>query len=131
VDLLNGQNQLFNGFISLISAQSVAIFADYQLLAAMGNLIEYVKQPPPADAIPLEVEPFGLFPTKLPPIILHDPMTGPEPLPVKRAEPVPALNYASAGRDGFATQGDTFANRWQGSNPAQELIDTASKWPVR
>jgi len=131
VDLLNGQNQLFNGFVSLISAQSVAIFADYQLLAAMGNLIEYVKAPPPADAAPLDVEPFGLFPTKLPPLHLHDPMTGPEPLPVRHAEPIPALNYASAGGGGFALPGDSFASRWRGSNPAQELIDTASKWPAR
>lgn len=130
VDLLNGQNQLFNGFVSLISAQSVAIFADYQLLAAMGNLIEYVKAPPPADAAPLDVEPFGLFPTKLPPLHLHDPVTGPEPLPVRHAEPIPALNYASAG-GGFALPGDSFASRWRGSSPAQELIDTASQWPAR
>jgi adhesin transport system outer membrane protein len=129
VDLLNGQNQLFNGFISLVSAQSVAVFADYQLLAAMGNLIEYVKAPPPADASP-DVEPFGLFPTKLPPIILHDPVTGPEPLPVKRAEPVPVFNYAATGPRNLLPGNDDFAGRWQGSNPAQELVDAASKWPA-
>jgi adhesin transport system outer membrane protein len=128
VDLLNGQNQLFNGFIALISAQSVAVFADYQLLAAMGNLIEYVKAPPPADALPLDVEPFGLFPTKLPPIILHDPVSGPEPLPVRKVEPIPALNYAAAGGHENVPGNDNFATRWQGSNPAQELVDTASKW---
>lgn len=96
VDLLNGQNQLFNGLVSLISAQSVSVFADYQLLAAMGGLIQYVKAPPPADAAPLEVEPFGLIPTKLPPIHLRAPTTGPEPLQVPHAGPVPALNYAAA-----------------------------------
>lgn len=131
VDLLNGQNQLFNGFVSLISSQSVAVFADYQLLAAMGNLIEYVKSPPPADASPLDVEPFGLIPTKLPPIILHDPVSGSEPLPVKRVEPVPALNYASTSTQGGVMGSDSFRNRWQGSNPAQELIDAASQWPVK
>lgn len=132
VDLLNGQNQLFNGFIALISAQSVAVFADYQLLAAMGNLIEYVKAPPPADASALDVEPFGLFPTKLPPIILRDPVSGPEPLPVKRVEPIPALNYAAAGGGESVVARDSFANRWQGSSSAaQELIDAASKWSVK
>jgi adhesin transport system outer membrane protein len=131
VDLLNGQNQLFNGFISLISAQSVAVFADYQLLAAMGNLIEYVKAPPPADASPLNAEPFGLFPTKLPPIHLHDPISGPEPLPVRKAEPIPALNYAAAGGPANVARNDNFAARWQGSNPAQELVDAASRWPVK
>ncbi len=80
VDLLNGQNQLFNGLVSLISTQGVAVFADYQLLAAMGGLIEYVKAPPPADAAPLPIQPFGLFPTKLPPILLTAPVSGPEPL---------------------------------------------------
>jgi len=129
VDLLNGQNQLFNGFVSLVSSQSVAVFADYQLLAAMGGLIEYVKAPPPADASPLEVEPFGLFPTKLPPIILRTPISGSEPLPVMRVEPVPALNYASATGPVQAPESDSFSGRWQGSNPAQELIDAASKWP--
>lgn len=129
VDLLNGQNQLFNGFVSLVSSQSVAVFADYQLLAAMGGLIEYVKAPPPADASPLEVEPFGLFPTKLPPIILRTPISGSEPLPVMRVEPVPALNYASATGPVQAPGSDSFSGRWQGSNPAQELIDAASKWP--
>lgn len=128
VDLLNGQNQLFNAFISLISAQSVAVFADYQLLAAMGGLIEYVKAPPPADASPLEVEPFGLFPTKLPPVIIHTPLSGPEPLPVKRVEPIPALNYAAAAEPRDALGNDNFIGRWQGSNPAKELIDAASKW---
>ncbi|MBX9819761.1 MAG: hypothetical protein K2Y19_03700, partial [Afipia birgiae] len=78
---------------------------------------------------PLEVEPFGLFPTKLPPIILRTPISGSEPLPVMRVEPVPALNYASATGPVQAPESDSFSGRWQGSNPAQELIDAASKWP--
>lgn len=130
VDLLNGQNQLFNGLVSLISAQSVAIFADYQLLAAMGGLIEYVKAPPPADAAPLEVEPFGLIPTKLPPIHLRAPTTGPEPLQVPHAAPVPALNYAAAANRAPLRPNQNFADRWTGQNPAAELIDAVSSWPV-
>ena len=43
IDLLNAQNQFFNASVSLTSARAVIIFADYQLLAAMGTLIEYLK----------------------------------------------------------------------------------------
>jgi adhesin transport system outer membrane protein len=82
IDLLNAQNQFFNGMVSLVSAQSVAVFADYQLLAAMGHLLEYLKSPPPADAAPLEPKPFGLFPTQLPPILIELPRSGPEPINV-------------------------------------------------
>src|SRR5437660_9540659 len=53
IDLLNAQNQLFNALVSLESARAVAVFADYQLLAAMGQLLEYLKTPHPIDAEPL------------------------------------------------------------------------------
>src|SRR5207244_795986 len=43
IDLLNAENQLFNGQVALVSARSVAVFADYQLLAAMGKLLEHLK----------------------------------------------------------------------------------------
>ena len=46
IDLLNAQNQFFNASVSLTSARAVIVFADYQLLAAMGTLIEYLKAPP-------------------------------------------------------------------------------------
>jgi arsenate reductase len=46
IDLLNAQNQFFNASVSLTSARGVIVFADYQLLAAMGTLIEYLKAPP-------------------------------------------------------------------------------------
>jgi adhesin transport system outer membrane protein len=124
VDLLNGQNQLFNGLVSLISTQSVAVFADYQLLAAMGGLIEYIKAPPPADAAPLPVQPFGLFPTEVAPILLHLPKSGPKPLKVERVAPVPALNFAATTSPGK----NDFSNRWAGVNPVAELVEAASKW---
>lgn len=46
IDLLNAQNQFFNAQVSLTSARAVVVFADYQLLAATGTLIEYLKAPP-------------------------------------------------------------------------------------
>lgn len=80
IDLLNAENQLFNALVSLVSTQGVAVFADYQLLATMGKLLEYLKAPQPAEAEPLPVIPFGLMPTKLPPVLLRAPGPGPEPL---------------------------------------------------
>jgi len=129
VDLLNGQNQLFNGLVSLISTQGVAVFADYQLLAAMGGLIEYVKAPPPADAAPLPVKPFGLFPTKFPPILLNAPVSGPEPLKTEVAQPIVALNYAPTGKR-MVTQNQepAFSERWAAVNPVAELVEAAANW---
>jgi adhesin transport system outer membrane protein len=132
VDLLNAQNQLFNALVSLMSTQSVAVFADYQLLAAMGGLIQYVKAPPPADAAPLDPAPFGLFPTKLPPVILRDPVSGPEPL--QSAQPLPFAGYAlAAGPTAAAAPASPFAQRWEAApaSPAAQLIETATSWPAR
>jgi adhesin transport system outer membrane protein len=97
-DLLNAENEYFNAAVSLVSARGVVVFADYQLLAAMGQLLDYLKTPAPAEADPLDVKPFLLVPTKLPPVIIKDPgAPGPEPLKVMapavgnaRAEAVPA-----------------------------------------
>jgi outer membrane protein, adhesin transport system len=94
IDLLNAQNQLFNASVSLVSAQGVAVFADFQLLAAMGHLLEYLKAAPPAEASPLEPKPFGLFPTRLPPILIELPKSGPEPLAVGEPDQ-PARAYAA------------------------------------
>ena len=80
IDLLNAENQLYGALVSLESSRSVAVFADYQLLAAMGQLLSYLKSPVPVEAAPLETIPLGVFPTKLPPVLLHLPRTGPEPL---------------------------------------------------
>lgn len=87
IDLLNAENQLFNALVSLVSTRGVAVFADYQLLATMGKLLEYLKAPEPAEAEPLSMAPFGLYPTKLPPVILRAPGPGPEPL--STFEPMP------------------------------------------
>jgi outer membrane protein, adhesin transport system len=94
IDLLNAENQLYVALVSLESSRSVAIFADYQLLAAMGQLLSYLKTPAPAEAAPLETVPLGVFPTKLPPILLHLPRSGPEPLNPVRVPAGPAVPYA-------------------------------------
>ncbi|MDY6984752.1 MAG: TolC family outer membrane protein, partial [Pseudomonadota bacterium] len=59
VDLLNAENQQFASATSLVSAQGVAVFADYQLLAVMGQLLNYLKTPAPPEAI-LSAEPAGI-----------------------------------------------------------------------
>jgi len=89
IDLLNSENQLFNALVSLESTRAVAVFADYQLLAAMGQLLSYLKSPAPVDAAPLEHIPLGIFPTKIAPILFTLPKSGPEPLNV--AAPAPAV----------------------------------------
>jgi adhesin transport system outer membrane protein len=91
-DLLNVQNNYFNTLVSIVSTRSVAVFADYQLLAAMGHLLEYIKTAPPPEADPMAQRPFGLFPYRLPPVILRDPDVAPEPLNVNGAvAPTPYL----------------------------------------
>jgi hypothetical protein len=92
IDLLNAENQLFNALVSLVSTRGVAVFADYQLLAAMGKLTEYLKAPLLAEAEPLSMAPLGLFPTKLPPVLLRAPGPGPEPL--STFEPMPKTGPA-------------------------------------
>lgn len=127
VDLLNAQNQLFNGLVSLISTQSVAVFADYQLLAAMGGLIQYLKAPPPADAAPLDPPRFlSILPDRLPPVIWRAPLSGPEPL---RTDAVPYTGYAYAnGPTTTPTSGGGFSDRWQATSPATELVNAATDW---
>lgn len=106
IDLLNAQNQVFNAMVSLESTRSVAVFADYQLLAAMGHLLDYVKSPRPIDGEPLDPKPFGLIPGKLPPILLKLPEPGPEPLNVGRS--ASAAAYAAVA----SKDGGQFAGRW-------------------
>ena len=89
IDLLNSENQLYGALVSLESTRAVAVFADYQLLAAMGQLLVYLKSPAPVDAAPLEHIPLGIFPVKIAPILLTLPKSGPEPLNV--AAPPPAV----------------------------------------
>src|SRR4029077_16384170 len=72
----------FNASVSLTSARGVIVFADYQLLAAMGTLIEYLKAPPPVDTAPVDLLTFGLPAYGLPTIRVNLPQTGSEPLQV-------------------------------------------------
>jgi adhesin transport system outer membrane protein len=88
IDLLNAENQLFNAMVNQVSTRGVAVFADYQLLAAMGKLLEYLKSPLPDEAEPLPQYPVGIFPSKLPPVLLRAPGPGPEPL--STFEPMPS-----------------------------------------
>lgn len=111
IDLLNAQNQFFNAAVSLTSARGVIIFADYQLLAAMGTLIEYLKAPPPVDAAPVDMLALSLPAYTLPTLRVTLPQTGSEPLavpvPAPRASVRPATPYAS-----LEPEGARFADRW-------------------
>ena len=113
IDLLNSQNQYFNANVSLVSARGVAVFADYQLLAAMGQLLSYLKTGKPPEADPLESGPLGLAALKLAPILLTAPEPGSEPLntaaPVERwispFSPAPEPSVV------------TFGDRWKSNDP--------------
>ena len=63
---MNAQNQYFNVQISLTPWRSVVVFADYQLMAAMGTLLKYLTPPPPIDARPVDLVVFGWLPTDFP-----------------------------------------------------------------
>ena len=127
IDLLNAQNQFFNASVSLTSARALIIFADYQLLAAMGTLIEYLKAPPPVDIAPVDLLTFGLPAYGLPTLRVNLPQTGSEPLRVMTPEPVvatsarPVSAYASI----VPPATDGFADRWPRS--ASNLPGT-SEW---
>jgi hypothetical protein len=51
----------------------------------MGQLVAYLKAPTSVDAEPLQTQPFGIFPMKLPPILLSLPEPGSEPLNISAA----------------------------------------------
>ncbi|MDA9397701.1 TolC family outer membrane protein [Bradyrhizobium sp. CCBAU 45389] len=125
IDLLNAQNQFFNAQVSLTSARAVVVFADYQLLAATGTLIEYLKAPPPVDAAPTDLNLFGLPDYKAPTFRWTLPQSGSEPLrtavPAPTAAPV-RLSYA-------ATEPATsaFGDRWSGE-PASAKVAGVSAW---
>ena len=101
IDLLNAQNQFFNASVSLTSARGVIVFADYQLLAAMGTLIEYLKAPPPVDAAPVDIAYVRPSAYGLPTLRVNLPQTGSEPLRVRpdaghrRPLPAPSRAYAA------------------------------------
>jgi outer membrane protein, adhesin transport system len=136
IDLLNAYNQLFNARVQLESTRGTAVFADYQLLAAMGQLLPYLKAPTSVDSEPLHTKPFGLFPTKLPPVLLKLPEPGSEPLNVSvnggtvreggvvagngglrvyaAAPPAPSTETAQAG---------SFQRRWPGSESGSSWFE--------
>ena len=88
IDLLDSRNQQFNTLVSLVSARAVAVFADYQLLAAMGHLLDYLKTAPPVEADPMIGKPiFGIIPYRIPPILINDPSIAPKPLNVGPTTP--------------------------------------------
>jgi outer membrane protein, adhesin transport system len=73
IDLLNAENQYFNAAVSLTSARGVVVFADYQLLAATGSLLEYLKAPPPVESAPLDsIGLVSILPPRLAPIVPFD-----------------------------------------------------------
>ncbi len=119
IDLLNAENQYFNASVQLISARGVLVFGDYQLLAAMGSLAEYLKAPPPVDAAPLDAFPIAVFPYPLPHIQVTLPDSGSEPLRVReaaQARPVAPLSPT-----------DDFKARWPRWSFAPSL-PAAAQW---
>jgi len=137
IDLLNAQNQFFNASVALTSARGVVVFADYQLLAAMGSLVEYLKAPPPVDAAPVDTIAFNLPAYSLPTVRFHAPQTGSEPLRVAVPGGAgPTAAYASiepqqvpaAAAQRTAAQGtESFGDRWPSSS-ASGKVAGASEW---
>jgi adhesin transport system outer membrane protein len=123
VDLLNAQNQLFNAGVSLESTRGVAVFADYQLLAAMGELLSYLKAPKPLDADPLATRPFALVPTKFPPIMLRPVPPASEPLRITNQRGVLEPGVIKA-----TEPSPLFATRWP-TNAKNQLAVGASSAP--
>lgn len=118
IDLLNAQNQYFNTAVSLTSSRGVIVFADYQMLAAMGTLLEYLKSPPPVDAAPIDLTPLGLPAYSFPTPRLTLPQTGSEPLRVS----VPAAGAAAAPMAYAAVEPkEGFSDRWPRSAAARML----------
>ncbi len=124
IDLLNAQNQYFNAAVSLTSSRGVIVFADYQMLAAMGTLLEYLKAPPPVDAAPLDVMPLGLPAYKFPTPRMTLPQTGSDPLRVSDAATGTAgapMAYAAAAAP------QVFTDRWPRGAAAARMLG-ALEW---
>jgi adhesin transport system outer membrane protein len=113
IDLLNAENQYFDAAVSLTSARGVIVFADYQLLAAMGALLEYLRTATPVEAAPLDS--IALLPAKLPRFIFRLPQPGSEPLDVDDRMIDPGQRTMN------------FEQRWQGWAFSRSQ---ATKWPA-
>jgi len=129
-DLLNAESIMFNSYVSLISSRSVAVFADYQLLATMGKLLEYLKTGAPYEAAPLQDNVFGLVPMTIPPIIITAPDVGPRPL-------LADTNFAALrGADSIWSGPSVFDDRWLAPGaqpswvPAVALLPTPTPTPT-
>lgn len=121
IDLLDSRNSYFNSLVSIISTRAVAVFADYQLLATMGHLLEYLKTAPPPEADSLAQRPFGLYPLRLPPVILRDPDVAPEPLNMNGAlAPTPYLWSPKVIMFGDRTPG------WAAARPSSQVADLSA-----
>jgi adhesin transport system outer membrane protein len=123
IDLLNAQNQLFNAGVSLESTRGVAIFADYQLLAAMGELLTYLKAPKPIDAEPMVTRPLLLMPTKIAPILLGVP-PGSEPLDISNR----GTNGLTVGVIKATEPGGIFWGRWPTASANQTSMMAGVPW---
>ncbi|CAM5395812.1 Outer membrane efflux protein BepC OS=Afipia felis OX=1035 GN=bepC_2 PE=3 SV=1 [Afipia felis] len=119
IDLLNAENQYFNAAVSLTSARGVVVFADYQLLAAMGVLLEYLKAPPPVEAAPLDQVAFGPFPTKIAPFVWKLPSTGSNPL---NATGMPSAVPYTEAAGAIVNSGD----RWQIWSPTPTIQNSGN-----
>jgi len=125
IDLLNAQNQYFNAAVSLTSSRGVIVFADYQMLAAMGTLLEYLKAPPPVDSAPIDLMPIGLPAYSFPTPRLTLPQTGSEPLRVSTAAvgaSAAPLAYAAA-----TEPQEGFTDRWPRGSAAARMLG-AQEW---
>lgn len=136
IDLLDARNQYFNSLVSIVSTRAVAVFADFQLLATMGHLLEYIKTAPPPEADPLATRPFGLFPYRLPPVLLKDPDIAPEPLNNRQGDAgafgAPLSARAEATSDRWATAGVTATaspSFWNTALNAPQPSVIANRWP--
>jgi len=143
IDLLNAENQLFNAQVSLESSRAVAVFADYQLLAAMGKLLDYVRAPHPVDAEPLVPGSFGLIPP-LAPILINLPQPGSEPLnvatpparpvydatiPAEPQRPAPSVSFAD--RWGAIQSGTTTAVGFASEIFSKNSMKSMPAWPIK
>ncbi|ABD06946.1 Type I secretion outer membrane protein, TolC [Rhodopseudomonas palustris HaA2] len=116
IDLLNSQNQYFNANVSLVSARGVAVFADYQLLATMGQMLNYLKTGHPPETELVDVHPSGFIGYKLAPIRLAPPSPGPEPL--STVPPVPLFGFFFNGPPKLPTV-INFDDRWASHEVAE------------
>jgi outer membrane protein, adhesin transport system len=114
IDLLNAENQYFNAAVSLASSRGVLVFGDFQLLAAMGALTEYLKAPPPVDAAPLDTIPVAVFPYPLPSVRVNLPDAGSKPLRVDAAPIETSISdaYASTTSPAAPAGDANFRTRW-------------------